>query len=98
MRKFRTTDSLPLPGDLDYHELTWVSSEERLLLTEARPATVHAASRIPGIRSSTLMLLFSIANRHARGGVRPHTHATPAAERRRHADAGSAAAASTAGL
>lgn len=84
MRKFRNSESLALPDDLDYTGLTWVSAEERLLLTEARPATVHGASRIsgtscrgafqlsrsrfdllPGIRSSTLMLLFSIAKRHA---------------------------------
>jgi len=53
MRKFRDSDALPLPPDLDYNSLTWVSAEERLLLSDARPTTVHAAGRVPGMSCHT---------------------------------------------
>jgi len=62
---FRNHDALPLPADTDYTGMPALSKEEQELLTKHRPVHVHAASRIPGIRPSTLMLLFQIAKKSA---------------------------------
>lgn len=55
-----------LPVGFSYKGLPALSSEEQEILTLHQPASVHAAGRIPGIRPSTLMFLFSISKRHAR--------------------------------
>ena len=46
---FRQGDAMPLPVDVDYKEsLPMISNEEAEILSANRPASVHAASRIPG--------------------------------------------------
>lgn len=62
---FRRGDALPLPPDITYEGMPALSKEEQELLAAARPATVHAAGRIAGVRPSTLMLLFQAAKRYA---------------------------------
>lgn len=66
MAQFRAGDALPLPPDLDYLNLPALSAEESSILAKAKPATVHAASRLTGIRSSSLMLLFKHAKSFAK--------------------------------
>ena len=60
---FKAGDGMPLPASLSFSELTGVSTEELQLLSTARPDSVHAASRIPGVRPSTLLLLFQRAKK-----------------------------------
>jgi tRNA uridine 5-carboxymethylaminomethyl modification enzyme len=63
---FKRGDALPLPPHLDYTGMPALSKEEQELLNTSKPATVHAAGRIPGVRPSTQMLLFQLAKRYAR--------------------------------
>ena len=63
MDDLRAGDALPLPVDEDFHKLLALSKEECELLEAARPATVVAASRIAGIRPTSLMLLFQLARK-----------------------------------
>jgi tRNA uridine 5-carboxymethylaminomethyl modification enzyme len=69
---FRSGDALPLPPDVQYRGMPQLSGEEQELLAAARPATVHAASRLQGVRPATLMVLFKLAQRHARRGPPAH--------------------------
>ena len=55
--------SVARPPDIVYADLPGLSKEEQEILTAHRPVTVHAASRIPGIRPSTQLLLFQVAKR-----------------------------------
>lgn len=66
MQQFRSNDSIELPDNLDYTTIKSLSTEELQLLTKAQPKSLHAASRIPGIRAATLMTLFNVAKRHER--------------------------------
>ena len=61
--EFKAGASVAIPADLVYTDLPGLSKEEQEILTAHRPVTVHAASRIPGIRPSTLLLLFQVAKR-----------------------------------
>ncbi len=54
---FRRDEALGLPPDLDYDLVGSLSSEARLKLTTARPATLGAASRISGITPAALVAL-----------------------------------------
>jgi tRNA U34 5-carboxymethylaminomethyl modifying enzyme MnmG/GidA len=65
MASFRAGDATPIPPDLDWGSLSGVSREEADLLSAARPVSIHAASRIAGVRPSTLMLLFQLSRRAA---------------------------------
>ncbi len=47
----------PLPGDLDYACVAGLSSEVRLKLARARPATLGEAARIPGVTPAALNAL-----------------------------------------
>jgi hypothetical protein len=62
IESLRKAQSLLLPADFDFMALPGVSAAEKEKLVEARPATVLAASRIQGVKPSSLMVLF----RHAR--------------------------------
>ncbi|OQR87285.1 tRNA uridine 5-carboxymethylaminomethyl modification enzyme gidA [Achlya hypogyna] len=52
-----------LPEDLDYASLPMLSNEEKEKLSAARPTTLEAASRISGVRSATLLLLYQMVSR-----------------------------------
>src|SRR3546814_5248740 len=51
IRAFQRDEALALPRDLDYRDVGGLSTEVQQLLAIAQPATLGAASRIPGMRS-----------------------------------------------
>jgi tRNA uridine 5-carboxymethylaminomethyl modification enzyme len=57
IRAFRKDEALALPAHLDYQAIGSLSAEERQKLTEARPATLGAAARIPGVTPAALTAL-----------------------------------------
>jgi tRNA uridine 5-carboxymethylaminomethyl modification enzyme len=59
-----------LPGDMVYAALPGLSKEEQEILEAHRPPTVYAASRIPGIRPSTTLLLYQSVKRLAAAAAR----------------------------
>lgn len=54
---FRRDEALQLPVDLNYAEIGSLSTEIRQKLTEAKPATLGAASRIPGVTPAAVIAL-----------------------------------------
>ena len=62
IRAFRRDEALILPAGLDYAAVGSLSTEIRTKLTAARPATLGAASRIPGVTPAALVALL----RHVR--------------------------------
>lgn len=63
---FRKDESLRLPSDLPYAEITALSHEVRLKLAEARPATLGAAGRIEGITPASLAVLLAWVRKRGR--------------------------------
>ena len=61
---FRKDEALALPDGLDYGRIGGLSNEMREKLGAARPATLGAASRIPGVTPAALTALL----RHVRRG------------------------------
>lgn len=61
---FRKDEALALPETLDYAEIGGLSNEMREKLGAARPTTLGAASRIPGVTPAALTALL----RHVRRG------------------------------
>ncbi len=55
---FRREESLRLPRDLDYERIPGLSREVRALLAAARPATLGAAGRLPGMTPAALARLY----------------------------------------
>ncbi len=64
---FRRDESLALPADLNLDAISGLSAEVRAKLAGTRPATLGAASRIPGITPAALTLLLGHVRR---GGAR----------------------------
>ncbi len=64
IRAFRRDEALALPADLDYAALPALSAEMRERLSAARPATLGAAARLPGVTPAALTVLL----RHVRRG------------------------------
>jgi len=62
IRAFRRDEALMLPDDLDYAAVGGLSTEVREKLGVARPATLGAAARLPGITPAALTALL----RHVR--------------------------------
>jgi len=62
IRAFRRDEALALPADLDYAALPALSAEMREKLSAARPATLGAAARLPGVTPAALTVLL----RHVR--------------------------------
>ncbi len=60
---FRKDEGLALPKDLDYGLVQGLSTEARFALVAARPASVGAASRIPGVTPAALTSLLAHARR-----------------------------------
>lgn len=54
---FRRDEALLLPIDLDYSDIGSLSTEIRLKLSEARPATLGAAARISGVTPAAVTAL-----------------------------------------
>jgi tRNA uridine 5-carboxymethylaminomethyl modification enzyme len=61
---FRRDEQLELPADLDYAQVGSLSNEVRQKLSTARPATLGAAGRIPGVTPAALTALL----KHVRRG------------------------------
>ncbi len=66
---FRRDEALLLPEDLDYAEIGSLSTEVRLKLETARPATLGAASRIPGVTPAAITALLAHVKRAQRAGA-----------------------------
>ena len=60
---FRRDEALLLPGDLDYGAVGSLSTEVRQKLAQARPATLGAAGRIPGVTPAAVMALLKFVKR-----------------------------------
>ncbi len=54
---FRKDEALKLPADLDYATVGSLSNEVRTKLEQARPVTLGAASRIPGVTPAAIIAL-----------------------------------------
>lgn len=65
IRAFRKDEALVLPADLDYAAVGSLSNEVRSKLEQARPETLGAASRIPGITPAALIALLRHVKRKA---------------------------------
>ncbi len=65
IRAFRREEALALAADLDYDAIGGLSSEVREKLSLARPATLGAAGRIPGITPAALTALLGHVRRGA---------------------------------
>jgi tRNA uridine 5-carboxymethylaminomethyl modification enzyme len=64
-------EETPLPADLDYRALAGLSHEVRQRLSEARPATLGQAGRIPGVTPAAVsILLVHLKKRAARTAPR----------------------------
>ncbi len=63
---FRRDEDLELPNDIDYAGVGGLSSEIRLKLTEAQPATLGAAARIPGVTPAAVTALLGHVRRRRR--------------------------------
>ena len=57
IERLRRHEDTPLPADLDYQAVDGLSHEVRQKLSEARPATLARASRIPGVTPAAVSLL-----------------------------------------
>ncbi|OIR00772.1 tRNA uridine 5-carboxymethylaminomethyl modification enzyme MnmG [mine drainage metagenome] len=66
---FRRDEALALPTDLDYAGIGSLSTEVRLKLETARPATLGAASRIPGVTPAAVTALLAYVKRASRAGA-----------------------------
>lgn len=55
--RMRNLQDMSIPDDLEYHRMTSLSMEARQKLTEARPRTLGAASRISGVSASDTSVL-----------------------------------------
>lgn len=59
IRAFKREESLAIPEDFDYRNLGSISNEIKSKLLEARPATIGAASRIPGVTPAAVSALMA---------------------------------------
>ncbi len=62
---FRKDEALALPPDLDYSAIGSMSTEIRGKLEKARPATLGAAARIPGVTPASIVALLRHVKRRA---------------------------------
>ncbi|KAA5606248.1 tRNA uridine-5-carboxymethylaminomethyl(34) synthesis enzyme MnmG [Roseospira marina] len=62
---YRRDEDLSLPPDLDLDAIGSLSTEVRQLLARARPATVGAAARLPGMTPAAVTALLAHARRRA---------------------------------
>ena len=70
---FRRDEALKLPADLDYDAVGSLSTEVRVKLKAARPATLAAAARISGITPAALIVLLRHVKRWERNPERQLT-------------------------
>jgi len=63
IRAFRRDETLELPEELDYDTVGSLSSEVRGKLRQARPATLGAAARLPGVTPAAVTALLGHVRR-----------------------------------
>lgn len=63
---FRKDEALEIPLDIDYAAIGTLSTEIRTKLDKARPATLGAAARIPGVTPAAIMSLLRFVKRKDR--------------------------------
>ncbi|MEQ8194502.1 MAG: tRNA uridine-5-carboxymethylaminomethyl(34) synthesis enzyme MnmG [Rhodospirillales bacterium] len=63
IRAFKRDESMDLPDDIDYASIPGLSNEVRGKLNESRPATIGAASRIPGMTPAAITILLGHVRR-----------------------------------
>ncbi|PIW28065.1 MAG: tRNA uridine-5-carboxymethylaminomethyl(34) synthesis enzyme MnmG [Rhodospirillales bacterium CG15_BIG_FIL_POST_REV_8_21_14_020_66_15] len=63
IRAFRRDEGLTLPAALDYDAVPGLSNEAREKLKQARPATLGAAARVPGVTPAALTILLAHVKR-----------------------------------
>lgn len=66
IRAFQRDEALALPRGLDYRKVGGLSTEVQQLLTLAQPATLGAASRIPGMTPAATLALLRYVKKHGR--------------------------------
>ncbi|WP_420345867.1 tRNA uridine-5-carboxymethylaminomethyl(34) synthesis enzyme MnmG [Pelagibius sp.] len=69
IRAFQKDEALLLPPDLDYAGVGGLSAEVRQILGRARPETLGAAARIPGVTPAAVMALLRYVRKRP-GGAR----------------------------
>ena len=65
----RRNEETQLPADLDYRALAGLSHEVRQRLSEARPATLGQAGRIPGVTAAAVSILLVHLKKRSRAGA-----------------------------
>jgi tRNA uridine 5-carboxymethylaminomethyl modification enzyme len=63
IRAFRRDEALKLPPDMDYGSVSGLSNEAREILSRARPETLGAAARLPGLTPAALVILLGQVKR-----------------------------------
>jgi len=61
--KIRRLEDLKIPSDINYEELTSISTEGRQKLTRIKPVTIGQASRISGVSTSDVSILIMYLGR-----------------------------------
>eukprot|EP00041_Stephanoeca_diplocostata_P014492 m.265454 g.265454 ORF g.265454 m.265454 type:complete len:331 (-) comp19715_c1_seq61:2744-3736(-) len=57
IRAYRKEEAMPLPADLDYRAMPWLSSEATERLEKVRPRTLGAAGRLEGVTAAAVVQL-----------------------------------------
>jgi tRNA uridine 5-carboxymethylaminomethyl modification enzyme len=63
IRAFRRDEALKLPPNMDYGSVSGLSNEAREVLCRARPETLGAAARLPGLTPAALIILLGQVKR-----------------------------------
>ena len=63
IQAFRKDEALEIPADLDFSMIGSLSTEIRMKLEKARPATLGAAARIPGVTPAAITALLRFVKR-----------------------------------
>ena len=61
---FKKDEDVTLPKDIDYSKVGSLSNEMRHKLSFAKPVSVGAASRIPGVTPAAIMAILTYIKRH----------------------------------
>ncbi len=69
IRAFRRDEALALPELLDYGRVGGLSKEAQQVLAEARPATLGAAARLPGITPAAVVALLRYVKKSGPGSA-----------------------------
>ncbi|GMG86053.1 tRNA uridine-5-carboxymethylaminomethyl(34) synthesis enzyme MnmG [Biformimicrobium ophioploci] len=57
IERLRTYEQTEIPADFEYSDISGLSNEVRQKLSDARPATLASASRVPGVTPAAISLL-----------------------------------------